>query len=104
MTCGDLIIAATQYMWIDADAYRNISPIFVPEFLQNGYVVDIDPHTKFNRLIDLLDGDTVGCVEDVLWGESRLEAQLHLLHRYCIQARTQSLSSSGFMCQLGMSF
>jgi len=60
------MVSTAKDMGVDADTYRNLCSVLHPEFLQDGDVIDIDPHTQIHRLFNFLDGDAIGGVENVL--------------------------------------
>ena len=89
MAGGDLMIAACQYVGVDAHANRNVPAMYYPELLQDGDVVDVNAHAKPDRLLNFLDGDTVGGIEDVTGFKTGFQSQFNLLHGNRIQPRSQ---------------
>ncbi len=91
MSRGYFMVSTCHNMRVDAYTHRNICPVLVPELLQDGYVIDVDPHSQFNRFINLLHGDTIGGVKNFLRLKTSFQSKRYLLYRYRIQSRSQSL-------------
>jgi hypothetical protein len=78
-------------MGVDADANRVRTAIHIAEALEYGNVVYVDAHSEVHAGYYLIEVDTVRCEKDLLRGETRQQAQLHLVDADTVEQAAEAL-------------